>query len=325
MVAVYGDVQAKDDYTHPLGPEQHFNESMYFNFFDHKRGAGGFARIGNRANEGYAEVTVCLYLPTGEVLFNYMRPQIEGNEAMDAGGMRFEVVEPLAKHRTTYQGGAVYLTDPAQMTDPGQAFRENPYKKVTLDISHEAVGPVYGSSGRNARPEADPEKEFGRAHYEQHMRTSGSITVDGERTEIDGTGLRDHSWGPRYWQAIHSYRWLTCTFGPDLGIMVSEIMREKNGERAQNGVVVRGEGLERITSVGIDTEFAPESMFHKRMKAHLGLANGERLELDGRVKSFIPLRNRRAGMVTHIGEGMTEYRLGDRVAFGISEYLDQVE
>ena len=29
MVAVYGDIQAKDDYTHPLGPESNFNESMY--------------------------------------------------------------------------------------------------------------------------------------------------------------------------------------------------------------------------------------------------------------------------------------------------------
>ena len=30
MVSVYGDIQAQDEYTHPLGPEKHFNESMYF-------------------------------------------------------------------------------------------------------------------------------------------------------------------------------------------------------------------------------------------------------------------------------------------------------
>ena len=150
-------------------------------------------------------------------------------------------------------------------------------------------------------PQADvienPDQEFGRAHYEQHMRTRGTVTIDGETAQIDGTGLRDHSWGPRYWQAIHSYRWLTCTFGPDLGIMVSEITREQDGPRAQNGVVIRGEGLER----------------------------GDKLVLEGSVVGYIPLRNRRAGMITHIGEGMTEYRLGDRTALGISEYLDQVQ
>jgi hypothetical protein len=28
--------------------------------------------------------------------------------------------------------------------------------------------------------------------------------------------------------------------------------------------------------------------------------------------------------VTHIGEGMTEYRCGQRIGYGLSEYLDQV-
>ncbi|MDZ7728119.1 MAG: hypothetical protein U5Q44_07940 [Dehalococcoidia bacterium] len=48
--------------------------------------------------------------------------------------------------------------------------------------------------------------------------------------------------------------------------------------------------------------------------------------MEGRVKGFIPLRNRRAGQFTHIGEGMTEYTLDDeRVGYGLSEYLDQAE
>ena len=40
----------------------------------------------------------------------------------------------------------------------------------------------------------------------------GALVIDGKQMEIDGLGLRDHSWGPRYWQAIKSYRWLNCTF-----------------------------------------------------------------------------------------------------------------
>ncbi|MDZ4278904.1 MAG: hypothetical protein U1B78_07175, partial [Dehalococcoidia bacterium] len=221
------------------------------------------------------------------------------------------------------EGGAVFLKEPAQMADPGQAFRENPHKRVAVDLTHEAVGPAYGSAGAG-QPSEDPEQGFARAHYEQHMRAHGTLTIDGETIEFEGAGLRDHSWGPRYWQAIHSYRWLTCTFGPDLGIMVSEVSPQQ-GVRRQNGVVVRGESLERITKVNIDTDFAPDSRAHRRMTARLGVEDGQELVLKGEVKGYIPLRNRRAGMVTHIGEGMTEYRLGDRVAFGISEYLDQVE
>src|SRR3989304_8849270 len=129
MVSGYGDIQAKDEHRHPVGGEKHFNESMYFNFFDRGQGRGVFLRIGNRANEGYAEVTLCLYLPGGEVMFNYMRPEITSNDRFDAGGMKFEVLEPLARHRTLYEGPAVFLAEPEQMTDPGQAFRENPHRR----------------------------------------------------------------------------------------------------------------------------------------------------------------------------------------------------
>jgi hypothetical protein len=117
---------------------------------------------------------------------------------------------------------------------------------------------------------------------------------------------------------------LTCSFGPDLNLMVTEIRRTPE-ERTQGGVVIRGDKLERITSIDMDTAFEDENVHHQRMTAKLGLANGEELTLEGDVKGYIPLRNRRAGMVTHIGEGMTEYRLLGKTALGISEYLDQVQ
>ncbi len=323
MASVYGNIQPADDFTHSPTPESHYNESMYFNFFELSRGRGGFLRIGNRPNEGYAEVTLCLYLPGGEVLFNYRRPEITGNDAFDAGGLRFEVIEPLVRLRTTYEGTAVFLAEPEQMADPGQAFRQNPHKRVSIDLLHEAIGPVYGAAG-SGRQSADPEKEFARAHYEQHMRVTGALSIDSDTWQVDALGLRDHSWGPRYWQAIKYYRWLTCAFAPDFGIMVSEVVPDET-TRTATGVVVRGETLERIASVDIQTEFQPETPYHRRMTARLGLEGGDELTLEGDVKGFIPLRNRRAGLVTHIGEGMTEYRCLGRTGLGISEYLDQVQ
>ena len=52
MVNIVGNITPEDDYTHLVGPENNFNESVYFNFFDNKSNRGGFIRIGNRANEG---------------------------------------------------------------------------------------------------------------------------------------------------------------------------------------------------------------------------------------------------------------------------------
>jgi hypothetical protein len=323
MVAVVGNIVPADDYLHPLGPETNFNESMYFNFFDRARQIGGFVRLGNRANEGYAEMTVCLYLPDGRVLFQYKRPQIANNDAFDAGGMRFEVIEPGQRLRTTYTGSVVELREPEQMADPSSAFKSNPHREVALDLVHEAVGPMYGHKAEG--PVRDPDKEFARAHYEQHMRATGTLRIGDETFSIDGLGLRDHSWGPRYWQAIDSYRWLTCNFGPDFGFMASLIWPDADRSQArQSGVVVRNGTLTNIVGVAIDSRYAENGLYHRGFTARLTLENGETLDVTGEVKSFIPLRNRRAGQVTHIGEGMTEYRCGGFVGYGLSEYLDQV-
>jgi hypothetical protein len=101
--------EPQDDYLHTVEAASNFNESRYYNFFDpgagsSGRGMGGWVRMGNRPNEGYAEMTVCLYLPDGRVAFNYKRPKIDGHEAHDAGGLRFEVVAPYEEHRVTYDG-----------------------------------------------------------------------------------------------------------------------------------------------------------------------------------------------------------------------------
>jgi hypothetical protein len=324
MARIVGNLVPEDDYMHPLGPEPNFNESMYFNFFDRERKVGGFVRIGNRANEGRAEMTVTVYLPDGRVLFTFKRPQIENNDAFDCGGLRFEVIEPTQTLRTVYEGNVLELADPRQMSDPRKAFAESPKRRLSLDLQHDAVGPMYGGTADRQETERSAEQQFAKAHYEQHMAVGGTLRVDDEEIAIDGFGLRDHSWGPRYWQAIHSYEWLTLNFGPDFGAMVSVIRRSEDDEKVA-GVVVRGDEIDGIASAKVTAEFEKNGLYHKSVTAQIETRGGEHLTITGDVKGFIPLRNRREGMVTHIGEGMTEWRAGDRVGYGLSEFLRQVK
>jgi len=326
LARIIGNLAPEDDGLHPLGPEPNFNESMYFNFFDTRRSLGGFVRLGNRANEGHAELTVCLYLPDGRVLFMFQRPAIRDNTAFDAGGLRFEVLEPTERLRTVYEGAVLELADPRAMADPGRAFRESPKRKVRLDLLHEAAGPLYGSAGHGDDDGKPADQQFARAHYEQHMHVTGTLEIEGERHEIDGYGLRDHSWGPRYWQAIHAYDWLTMNFGPDFGAMVSVIQRDPEGRSVRRGgVLVRNGELEPIVDARVEAGYAANGLYHDTVRATVKTAKGEELVIDGEVTGFIPLRNRREGRVTHIGEGMTRWRVGDRVGYGLSELLRQVK
>ncbi len=315
MVKIYGNLTVEDDYTHELGSEKNFNESVYFNFFDRTQNRGGFVRIGNRANEGYAEVTVIVWNPDGSALFNYAKPAISHNECWDAGGLEITIIKPAEVVRTTYDGTAYFLEDPRAMSNPGNAFRNSPQQQLTIDLTHEAVGPMYGHVGK-----PDDGNQFARSHTEQHMRVSGTIRVgDDAPLVFKGHGLRDHSWGPRYWQATPSYRWITGNFGDDLGMIV-----RTNDVGHGGGLFHEGQNLVRITKATLTTEYEPGTNYHKALHAELELEDGRRMSLDGRVMGYIPLRNRRSGSNTHVGEGMTEYTLdGERVGYGLSEYLDQ--
>src|SRR6478736_3660083 len=106
-------LEPHDELMHPLEAASNFNESMYFNVFDPKQRLGGWFRLGNRANEGYAELTVCIYDADGTVYFQYKRPKIANNDAFDAGGMRFTVVEPFAALDVAYDGQVTELRDPS--------------------------------------------------------------------------------------------------------------------------------------------------------------------------------------------------------------------
>ncbi len=314
MVTIVGNVRPEDDYTHPLGPESNFNESVYFNFFDRKQNRGGFIRMGNRANEGYAEMTVIVYNTDGSAFFNYKKPEISNNDAWDAGGALIEVIKPGEVIRTVYDGSVLFMQNPVDMKDPGVAFKSNPFKKIRLDLTHTGVGPMYGHVG-----EEGDGNDFARAHYEQHMKCQGTLTIEGQAPlEINGHGLRDHSWGPRYWQSIRSYRWITGNYGDDLGMVLSVV-----GDH-RGGMFHKGSEFLKVTDIALHTQYEPGTSFHKSLRAEVRLENGDQHLVEGKIKNFIPLRNRRSDEITYIGEGMTEYTLdGERVGYGLSEYLNQ--
>lgn len=324
-------LEAQDDYLHPVEEASNFNESRYYNFFDPGCGLGGWVRMGNRPNEGYAEMTTCFYLPDGRVGFMFKRPQIDSHEAHDAGGLRFEVVTPFEEHHVTYDGKVLLLEDPRDMEDPSTAFASNPTAQCRLDLTHRRLAPMWGGEPEaeegETLPTVDAEKSFARGHTEQLMRVTGSVTIGDDTFAVgDGTGLRDHSWGPRYWQAVGWYRWLTINLGPDLGMVTTIAGTEEGGRGAHGFVFDRGrygdDRLARIRNVDLRTDYDDRD-YHRAVHATI-TTDDTSYEIDGDVWSNIPLRNRREGMVTRITEGMTTWRCGELLGSGLSEYLDQI-
>lgn len=318
-----------DELMHELESASNFNESMYFNVYDATQRVGGFLRLGNRPNEGRAEMTTCLYLPDGRVAFMFDRPAISDNDAFDAGGMRFEVVTPFEELTASYEGKVVVLDDPLQMADPRTAFRSNPWTTCRAELTFRGISPMYGGEPVNDDGTPIPEsgEGFARGHYEQHTAGTGTIEVGDDRWEVDGLGLRDHSWGPRFWQSPWWYRWLTANLGPDFGFVVS-IVTGRDGKQKIGGMVLRDGAYEHITAATVETDWTGTDHYHSRIRATATTAV-DTYEIEGTVLNLVPLRNRRTGpdgeeLLTRISEGLTEWRCRDLTGHGLSEYLDQI-
>lgn len=306
----------EDDLLHPADDDPTFNESRYYNLSDPASGLALWVRMGNRPNEGHAELTVCTYLPDGRVGFRFRREPIEGHVAHDAGGLRFDVEELFRSHRVRFEGEVCLLADPRSMTDPKAAFTSNPWVPCSIDLALVATCTPFGGEPEGA----DYVAGFARGHTEQFMASAGVVVVGDERFEVTGGhGWRDHSWGPRVWQSIPWYRSIDASFG-DLSV------RFTLREGSRNGFVVdrsRSAGAwTRIRDVQLGTDYDGDA-FPLRQRIVV-TTDDTTYELAGEAVAGVPLRNRRDGLVTRITSNAVRWRCGDRLGGGISEHLDQV-
>jgi hypothetical protein len=333
-----------DEYMHELGPEPNFNESMYINCFDPVRQVGGWFRMGNRANEGTAEMTVCLYLPPADetngsdgdrqVAFMFKRPAIENNDALDAAGLTWTMVTPFEELRVDYSGKVVVLDEPEQMADPKAAFTNNPFAEAEVHLTFTGQGRPSMFGGEPDTPHEAPGEEFAKGHYEQLVHATGSIRVGDREWQIDGFGLRDHSWGPRYWQAPWYYRWLTANVDEQFGFMASRVAK-RDADGTRGGFVWENGVMHVCDDVEITTTTRGDEHYHDRIEGVLRSSrSGREWSFTGEAISLIPLRNRRQTpdgewLHTRISEAYTRWTIhsGDydgRVGYGMSEYLDQI-
>ena len=228
-------LEPADEYTHELGPEPNFNESMYINLFDPEVGLGGFFRLGNRANEGQAEMTVCLYLPDGRVGFMFKRPPIMDNAALDAGGLTWTMVRPFEELRSTTRASSSCSTIRPRW--PTRRRRSsNPFAAAEVHPTFTGQGRDSMFGGEPDRPHEAPGEEFARGHYEQLVAGRGTITVGDEVVGGHRPRAAGPLVGPRFWQAPWYYRWLTANAGPDFGFMASRVAR-RDGPGTRGGFV----------------------------------------------------------------------------------------
>lgn len=318
-------MRPEHEFSHQPDQSINFNESVYTNAFDPERGFGGWMRLGNRVNEGYAELSVCLYLPDGRIACQFQRPQITTNERHEAGGMKYAVNEPLKSVTMSYDGELIIVDNPDDLRNPQQLFATGPRLPGHVSWTHVAESPVHGGEPVDDTVQTMYGRDFSLGHFNQHGRATGVIRVGDESFEIDGHGWRDHSWGPRYWQVIYFYRLFIANFPNGDGFMLLKITDQAGKVRREGVLLVDGE-YEEVMDLEVQTDWT-ESQDPSFVR--LGVMTAKRkVRIDGEVLKLAPLRNRRKTeegvLVSRVAEGFTRFTWGDQTGYGMTEYIERI-
>jgi hypothetical protein len=80
------------------------------------------------------------------------------------------------------------------------------HEHVECEIDTIAFSPPYDFGSETL------DQPWGHGHYEQHYTTTGRLRFGDQEYDLTGTGMRDHSWGPRDWKLIGNTTWLHGQF-----------------------------------------------------------------------------------------------------------------
>jgi len=195
------DVRYAGEFNMNLDGSTLWNESSWFSFGIPERNVNGLFYYFFRPNMNCLNGGVALWDLTGEYTWDarfwdwqYMRELPPGEYGVDYNkydfrapwSMEVRTIEPLRKYKLDYD-----------------------LKGCRMDLTYTGVAdPHPMASGEDGGLSLSQ-----RFHFEQPGRMTGTVTVDGERYDIDCHCIRDGSHGPRSWDEVPAggYTWSTAS------------------------------------------------------------------------------------------------------------------
>jgi hypothetical protein len=277
-----------DEGIHPIGAASNWNESRYIDFWDAAQQLGGWFRIGNRPNEGYGEVSACVYLPDGEIAFWFERAKISAN-TLHTGGQQWEIHRPWSETRVRHRGEILRLADPWQLKDVKRAFLTAPRvdADVDLQVRTRGLGEAMGFDQDHIERIFVPGQAD--CHYQHLARVTGTIRIGDRSFTVDGRGGKDHSWGPRNWHAKIYLRWIICAFDDANGFMLVRAVGPT--KQTRGGFVLESGRFHLVDGFEMRNEYAAAPHYELQRMSLEMRAGSREWSAVGTAKAYVPLRH----------------------------------
>ena len=222
----------------PTGPA--FADAVTFAFGDAEAQRYGLARIGLSPGEngdGRSGSALALLFAGREPIAAIARGGLEPEpgadwSAIELGGLRMTVEEPLRAWRVTMDG-----------------------ERHGFDLRFEALTPPAEIEGGEAVAQAG-----GMAGYEQLCGVTGTVRADGRIAEVRCLGQRGHGWGEPDWSRIESARTVAAWPNAGYGLALASV-RPQGAAHADELVwasLLDEEGTLRVEDTRLSTTYDAE-------------------------------------------------------------------
>jgi hypothetical protein len=238
-------------YPDPVDP--HWQESIFFFWWDDEVGVGGIHRIGHEPNASPASSNSWngVFTRDGDRFRRYAKPPLtEGDRLRDglvAGPSRY----------TFDQTWRFELSDPDCDLDLEwhQHFVGLPhmYPKASLGEVHNDYAPQ---------------------HYETSGRVRGTARIGERRFNVDALAYRDHSWGRRDWPTLLTHRYLGGTVGPELTFCTLSWLGT-DGRLSSFGLLIRNGVCQYARSVDFLVYLESDGTSHRGGEVTFHMYDGE--------------------------------------------------
>lgn len=198
----FGTPSDQDDFYHgPFLPEKHYEmtETWYWGFYDEASNLHGFIHIWTHPNMKLCTAGIFAHFGhkrehlAAEVFdFRNFTPDDifdgKGNISLP-NGLKVTYIEPTKSMRVEY---------------------ENTDRQFKLDMVQTAVQPLIMRANNQ--------------HFEQTMRSIGSVVYEGKEYPFNNLSIRDRSWGERRQEEGHKippYTWMNGAFSEDFAFTIA--------------------------------------------------------------------------------------------------------
>ena len=230
--------ESKEDLVQPVpdGVEA-WSENIFFFPFDYTQQIGIFSHMGRSFQDPHLwREVIHVLLPGGRALVSksFGRRDDESETITGGNGLRYELIEPFKRWHLSFDGVARDTTRAALLAGASTDGRA-----VHLQFDLDAEFLYRPWSAATSKPEDGGLAGGAKQHFEQVARYTGTITIDGQVTELDAKGFRDHSRGPRKFEARSGHTLLSGTFPSGLFVGMFETRALDGTPKFSQGFTVR--------------------------------------------------------------------------------------